>query len=74
METGLGPKGVGWVYVTAGGEAMGGAAAFALARGESVVEAVRLGNAAGAAAVTKMGARPSLPRPADLKQLFGIET
>jgi sugar/nucleoside kinase (ribokinase family) len=50
-----------------------GAAAFALARGASVIDAVRLGNAAGAAAVTKMGARPSLPTPTDLKRLFGIE-
>ncbi len=61
------------VDATAAGDAVVGAAAFALARGSSVVDAVRLGNAAGAAAVTKMGARPSLPTPADLKRLFGIE-
>src|SRR5256885_2309464 len=61
------------VDATAAGDAVVGAAAFALARGASVVDAVRLGSAAGAAAVTKMGARPSLPPPADLKRLFGIE-
>ena len=61
------------VDATAAGDAVVGAAAFALARGASVVDAIRLGNAAGAAAVTKMGARPSLPTPADLKRLFGIE-
>ncbi|HET7467060.1 MAG TPA: ribokinase [Candidatus Dormibacteraeota bacterium] len=61
------------VDATAAGDAVVGAAAFALARGASVVDAIRLGNAAGAAAVTKMGARPSLPTPGDLKRLFGIE-
>ncbi len=72
-ETRLEPHRVEAVDATAAGDAVVGAAAFALARGASVVDAVRLGNAAGAAAVTKMGARPSLPTPADLKRLFGIE-
>ncbi|HYR53570.1 MAG TPA: ribokinase [Methylomirabilota bacterium] len=72
-ETRLEPHRVEAVDATAAGDAVVGAAAFALARGSSVVDAVRLGNAAGAAAVTKMGARPSLPTPADLKRLFGIE-
>lgn len=61
------------VDATAAGDAVVGALAFALARGASVVDAARLGNAAGAAAVTRMGARPSLPTPADLKRLFGID-
>src|SRR5215831_6929770 len=73
-ETRVEPHRVEAVDATAAGDAVVGAAAFALARGSSLVEAVRLGNAAGAAAVTKMGARPSLPRPDDLKRLFGIET
>ena len=72
-QTRIEPHRVEAVDATAAGDAVVGAAAFALARGASVVDAVRLGNAAGAAAVTKMGARPSLPTPADLKRLFGIE-
>src|SRR5438094_5685022 len=72
-ETRIEPHRVEAVDATAAGDAVVGAAAFALASGASVVDAVRLGNAAGAAAVTKMGARPSLPTPADLKRLFGIE-
>jgi len=72
-ETRIEPHRVEAIDATAAGDAVVGAAAFALARGASVVDAVRLGNAAGAAAVTKMGARPSLPTPADLKRLFGIE-
>ena len=72
-ETRIEPHRVEAVDATAAGDAVVGAAAFALARGASVVDAVRLGNAAGAAAVTKMGARPSLPTSADLKRLFGIE-
>jgi sugar/nucleoside kinase (ribokinase family) len=50
-----------------------GAAAYSLARGSNVADAIRLGGAAGAAAATKMGARPSLPWPDDLRRLFGIE-
>jgi ribokinase len=61
------------VDATAAGDAMVGAAAFSLARGSTILDAVRLGGAAGAAAVTKLGARPSLPRPEDLKRLFGID-
>lgn len=72
-ETRLEPRRVEAIDATAAGDAVVGAAAFALARGASVIDAVRLGNAAGAAAVTKMGARPSLPTPTDLKRLFGIE-
>jgi len=72
-ETRIEPHRVEAVDATAAGDAVVGAAAFALARGASVVDAVRLGNAAGAATVTRMGARPSLPTPADLKRLFGIE-
>ena len=67
------PQKVDAVDATAAGDAFVGAVAFALARGASLVEAVRLGGAAGAAAATKVGARPSLPTPADLKRLFGME-
>jgi ribokinase len=72
-ETRIDPKRVEAVDATAAGDALVGAAAYSLARGSSMVDAVRLGGAAGAAAVTKMGARPSLPWPDDLKRLFGIE-
>jgi ribokinase len=57
---------------TGAGDAFVGAFAFALARGSDVLEAAKLGCAAGAASVTKLGARPSLPRPEDLERLFGI--
>lgn len=67
------PQKVDAVDATAAGDAFVGAAAFALSRGSSLVEAVRLGGAAGAAATTKVGARPSLPTAADLKRLFGLE-
>jgi ribokinase len=67
------PQTVEAVDATAAGDALVGAAAFSLAGGSSMVDAVRLGGAAGAAAVTKVGARPSLPRPDDLRRLFGIE-
>jgi ribokinase len=61
------------IDTTAAGDAMVGAAAFSLARGSTIADAIRLGGAAGAAAVTRVGARPSLPRPDDLKRLFGID-
>lgn len=61
------------VDATAAGDAFVGAVAFALARGTSLFDAVRLGGAAGAAAATKMGARPSLPTAADLRSLFGLD-
>ena len=72
-ETRIEPQRVDAVDGTAAGDALVGAAAYSLARGSSVADAIRLGSAAGAAAVTKMGARPSLPWPDDLKRLFGIE-
>jgi ribokinase len=67
------PQSVEAVDATAAGDALVGAAAFSLAGGSSMEDAVRLGGAAGAAAVTKVGARPSLPGPDDLRRLFGIE-
>jgi ribokinase len=69
----IGPQRVEAVDATAAGDALVGAVAFSLARGASVLDAIKLGGAAGAAAVTRMGAQPSLPRPEDLTRLFGIE-
>jgi ribokinase len=65
-ETRVAPRRVHAVDATAAGDAFVGALAFALARGDALPVAVRLGNAAGAAAATKLGARPSLPRLEDL--------
>ena len=67
------PQPVEAIDATAAGDAFVGAVAFAIARGAHIPDAVRLGGAAGAAAATKLGARPSLPFPEDLKRLFGIE-
>lgn len=67
------PRHVEVVDATAAGDAFIGATGFGLAAGWSMRRAVELGGAAGAAAVTRPGARSSLPRPADLRRLFGIE-
>ncbi|MDQ6918201.1 MAG: ribokinase [Candidatus Dormibacteraeota bacterium] len=49
------------VDATAAGDAFVGAVACALAAGRPLGEAIQLGNAAGAVAVTRLGARSSLP-------------
>lgn len=55
---------------TAAGDAFVGGFATAIAEGASLPEAVEMGNAAGALAVTKAGAQPSLPtRQAVLQKL-----
>lgn len=58
---------------TGAGDAFVGALAAALAAGAELAEAAELAAAAGAAAVTKPGAQASLPRPEDLRRLFGVE-
>lgn len=50
------------IDTVAAGDAFNGALAVALAEGKSLHEAVRWGNVAGALAVTKRGAQPSLPQ------------
>jgi len=50
------------VDAVAAGDAFIGAFAVALSEGKTVLEAARWGNAAGAIAVTRHGAQPSLPR------------
>lgn len=58
------------VDTTAAGDAFVGAFAVALAEGQPLAEAIRWGNAAGALAVTRPGAQPSLPRRAELVEFM----
>jgi ribokinase len=68
------------VDTTAAGDAFNGALAVALARGESLFQAVAWANAAGAISTTRAGAQPSLPAATELEQFiasmesFGIES
>ena len=55
---------------TAAGDAFNGGLAYALARGESLAEAVRQASHVGALAVTKLGAQPSLPTAEDLLEFM----
>ena len=55
------PRRVRAIDATAAGDAFVGALAYGLAAGRALPEAVELGGAAGAVAVTRMGARSSLP-------------
>ncbi len=57
------------VDTTGAGDAFCGALATALASGESPREAVRFANVAGAAAVTTLGATPSMPTREELKKI-----
>jgi ribokinase len=58
------------VDTTAAGDAFVGGFAVALAEGQSLAEAVRWGNAAGALATTKLGAQPSLPTRQEIKEFI----
>ncbi len=58
------------VDATAAGDAFCGALASALALGQPMFVAVRWASAAGALAVTKMGASPSLPTRAEVEELL----
>ena len=57
------------VDTTGAGDAFCGALATALASGQSLHEAVRFANVAGAAAVTTLGATPSMPTREQLKKI-----
>ncbi|RCS54538.1 ribokinase [Bremerella cremea] len=57
------------VDTTAAGDAFAGALAVWWAEGASVEEAVRMGNAAGAIAASRLGAQPSIGSRAELEQL-----
>jgi ribokinase len=67
------PRRVQAVDATAAGDAFIGALAYALAKGCSFPEAVELGGAAGAVAVTRMGARSSLPTLEEVRRLLGAD-
>jgi ribokinase len=58
------------IDTVAAGDAFNGALAVALAEGKSLKEAVLWGNVAGALAVTKRGAQPSLPKRDSFLQLL----
>jgi ribokinase len=58
------------VDATAAGDAFAGAFVVAIAEGRSTREAVKWGNAAGALAVTRAGAQPSLPTRAELRSFL----
>ena len=52
---------------TAAGDAFSGGLACALARGQSLEEAVRYASLVGALSVTRLGAQPSLPTEAEVR-------
>jgi ribokinase len=54
------------------GDTFVGALAVALAAGTPAADAVRAAAAAGAAAVTRHGAQPAMPRPADILAATGV--
>ncbi len=58
------------VDTTAAGDAFTGALAVGRARGQSLFEATRLANAAGALACSKFGAQPSMPTAAEVEKLL----
>jgi len=58
---------------TAAGDAFNGALAVALSEGRSLVEAARWANRAGAIAVTRAGAQPSLPSRAEIEAFCAAE-
>lgn len=64
------PHRVDVVDTTAAGDAFAGAFAVALSEGQSIKAAASFGNAAGALAVTKAGAQPSLPTRRELDEFL----
>lgn len=58
------------VDTTAAGDAFVGGLACGLAQGKPIREALRMANAAGALAATRLGAQPSLPSKKDLENFL----
>jgi ribokinase len=73
QSTRVAPRRVNAVDATAAGDAFVGALAYGLAKGCPLAEAVELGGAAGAVAVTRMGARTSLPTLEEVQRLVGAD-
>jgi ribokinase len=61
------------VDTTAAGDAFVAGLAVAILRGMPLLEAVRFANAAGAVAVTRAGAQPSLPRAPEVEELLAAD-
>lgn len=61
------------VDTTAAGDAFVGAFAVGITEGKSMLEAARFGNAAGAIAVSRAGAQPSLPQREEVEELLERE-
>jgi ribokinase len=59
------------VDTTAAGDAFMGALAWGLAAEKSIGEALKMANAAGALAATRLGAQPSLPNRRELERFLG---
>jgi ribokinase len=62
------------VDTTGAGDAFCGAMAAKIAGGSSLTEALRIGVMAGAVAVTKAGAQPSMPALAEIEQMLSATT
>jgi len=58
------------VDTTAAGDVFNGALAVALAEGQSLLDAVRFGQAAASISVTRIGAQPSAPTRAEIERLL----
>ncbi len=58
------------VDTTAAGDVFNGALAVALAKEQSLPEAIRFANAAAAISVTRLGAQPSAPKRKEIKKLL----
>jgi ribokinase len=58
------------IDTTAAGDAFMGALAFGLAENKPIQEALKLANAAGAFATTKLGAQPSLPSRREIENFL----
>ncbi|HEV2461448.1 MAG TPA: PfkB family carbohydrate kinase, partial [Ktedonobacterales bacterium] len=69
----LAPFDVPQVDATAAGDAFCGVLAAGLAAGLETADALRRASAAGALAVTRMGAEPSLPRAAEIEALLSSQ-